>query len=368
MPAAGGADRGAGAARRLEDVALLRALPSLERQVPWVRLGDWPTPVARLGDGPWWVKREDLTSSAYGGNKVRTLEVALGQARAAGAERVWATGAFGSNHVLATAVHGPAAGLAVGALLFPQPAGEPAMANLDALLAHQPELALLGSVIELPFAMQWLRRRRGPRVWVMPPGAATPTGALGALSAALELAGQHAAGALPWPRRIVLPVGSGCTTAGLLAGVHLAHALGLAPPPPRVVAVRVTPWPVTSRLRLARLARAALAEVDRLRGASTGVGLGALIRGLEVDGRFLGKGYGRATEAGSRARARLAPLGAPPLDDVYAAKAAARLVADDHDEGPTLFWATKSSAPLARASAAQLDHAPARLRRWLGRA
>lgn len=358
------------------DVALLRRLPAVAAQVPWVRLGDWPTPVEPLAGGPWWVKREDLTAPTYGGNKVRTLEVALGLARAAGAEQVWATGAYGSNHALATVVHAATAGLTAGLLLFPQPASEPAMANLGAMLAGDPAVRLLGSVIELPFAMAWLRRRRGPRVWVMPPGAATPVGALGALSAAIELADQHAAGALPWPRRIVLPVGSGCTTAGLLAGVHLAHALGWAPPPPRVVAVRVTPWPVTSRLRLARLAQATLRHVDRLRGASTGVGLGALWAGLDVDGRFLGPGYGHATAAGSRARARMAAIGGPPVDDVYAAKAAARLFADrddgdragEVDDGPTLFWATKSSAPLRRASAAQLDRAPAALRRWLGRA
>ncbi len=368
MPPSDPVDRSLGG---LEDVALLRRLPAVAAQVPWVRLGDWPTPVERLGDGPWWVKREDLTSPVYGGNKVRTLEVALAQARAAGATRVWATGAFGSNHVLATAVHAGAAGLAAGALLFPQPASEAAMANLGALLAREPEVVLLRSVIELPFAMAWLRRRRGPRAWVMPPGAATPVGALGALSAALELAQQHDGGALPWPRRVVLPVGSGCTTAGLLAGLHLAHALRLAPPPPRVVAVRVTPWPVTSRLRLALLAHATLAHVDRLRGATTGIGLRTLLAGLTVDGRFLGDGYGHATAAGSRARAAMAALGAPPLDDIYSAKAAACLFADgrpgDRDDGPTLFWATKSSAPLARATTPQLDRAAPALRRWLGR-
>jgi 1-aminocyclopropane-1-carboxylate deaminase/D-cysteine desulfhydrase-like pyridoxal-dependent ACC family enzyme len=358
-------------ARVLDEVALLRALPALAAQVPWVRLGDWPTPVVRLADRPWWVKREDLTSTVYGGNKVRTLEVALGQARAAGADEVWATGAYGSNHALATAAHAPAAGLAMGGLLFPQPASEPAMTNLDALLAHDPRVVLLSSVIELPFAMAWLRRRRGARAWVMPPGAATPMGALGAASAAFELALQHAAGRLPWPRRVVLPVGSGCTTAGLLAGFHLAHALDRAPAPPRIVAVRVTPWPITSRLRLARLAHATAATVDRLRGADSRIGLGALYAGLEVDGRFLGRGYGHATAAGSAARARMAALGGPALDDVYAAKAAARLFAGAPDgtrgAEPTLFWATKSSAPLPRATPAQLDGAPPALRRWLGR-
>ena len=51
--------------RSLDDVALFRALPQVGRQVPWVRLGDWPTPVEplpRLGEV--WAKREDLTARA----------------------------------------------------------------------------------------------------------------------------------------------------------------------------------------------------------------------------------------------------------------------------------------------------------------
>ncbi len=61
----------------------------------------------------------------------------------------------------------------------------------------------------------------------MPPGGATPIGTMGALGAAFELAEQIEAGLAPPPRRIVLAIGSACTTAGLLAG-SLAHATGAA--------------------------------------------------------------------------------------------------------------------------------------------
>ena len=56
----------------------------------------------------------------------------------------------------------------------------------------------------------------------MPPGGATPIGTFGALSAAFELAEQIEAGLAPRTARIVLAVGSTCTTAGLLAGIALA--------------------------------------------------------------------------------------------------------------------------------------------------
>ena len=145
--------------------------------VPWVRLGQWPTPVAPIAGHPdLWVKREDLTASAYGGNKVRTLEAMFGRARAAGATRIWATGAFGSNHVVATVVHARAVGLEAGALLFPQPPGEPAYANASAIIAAAPRIVTIPSVALLPLAMA--ARRREPGAYVMPPGGATAEGAL----------------------------------------------------------------------------------------------------------------------------------------------------------------------------------------------
>jgi D-cysteine desulfhydrase len=351
--------------KSLDDVALFRALPQVGRQVPWVRLGDWPTPVERLDlAGDAWVKREDLTAPEYGGNKVRTLEAMFGRARAAGATRMWATGAYGSNHAVASVLHAHRAELASGAILFSQPASEPALANASALLSVRPEVIGLASVIELPFAMARVRRRG--HAYVMPPGGATPEGALGAMSAAFELAAQHAAGALPWPRRVVVAVGSGCTTAGLLAGFHLAHELGLAPRAPAITSVRVTPWPVTSRLRLANLAHATLALVDHLRGASSATTFAQLVAALTVDGRFLGKGYGRATPAGARTTETMRRAGAPPLDSVYTAKSACAFL-DLAAHGPVIFWATKSASPLPRATDDDIAAAPAAMRAWFGR-
>ncbi|MEZ4401849.1 MAG: hypothetical protein R3B06_17605 [Kofleriaceae bacterium] len=347
------------------EVALHAALPAVAAAVPWVRLGDWPTPVEAVAGVPGlWVKREDLTAVAYGGNKVRTLEAMLGRARAAGARRIWATGAYGSNHVVATVVHAAAAGLEAGALLFPQPPSEPALANASAILGSGAAVVTLPSVALLPAAMAVLRRRAGD--YVMAPGGASAEGALGAMSAAFELAAQAAAGALPWPDELIVPVGSGCTTAGLLAGLHLAHALGLAPAPPQLRAVRVTPWPITSHWRLARLAAGTVALVDRLRGHASGLDAGALGRRLVVDGRYLGRGYGHVTGPGEAAAARLAVAGLHHVDAVYAAKAAAAALATAPGT-IRLLWLTKSSAALACATEAVVAAAPRRLRRWMGR-
>ena len=351
-----------------DDVALFRALPQVARQVPWVRLGDWPTPVEHIADLDLWVKREDRSSAVYGGNKVRTLEALFGRARAAGAASIWATGAYGSNHAVATALHAPRAGLGAGAIAFPQPSSPPARENLAALLSARPEVIRLRNVALLPLAMRQVRQR--PATYVMPPGGATPEGALGAMSAALELAEQVARGELPAPARLVLAVGSTCTTAGLLAGLRLAAEMGLgfspARPPPVVTAVRVTPWPITSPWRVAALARAALALVDDLRGHSAGIGIAALRAGLDLRTDFFGAGYGAATARGVRAMARFAAAGGPRLDVVYSAKsAAAALELAAAGAGPVLFWATKSSAPLPAPTEDDLARAHPALRTWI---
>jgi D-cysteine desulfhydrase len=352
---------------------LARYFPRLD--VPWVPLGVWPTPLTeRVIDGrPLWIKHEGDAHPTYGGNKVRTLEAWLGHARARGARRIWAIGAYGSNHTIATMIHAQAAGLAAGAIVFPQPASAWAVENCGAIIAAAAEaecpIVRLHNVVEVPFAAWWIARRDRDSI-VMPPGGATPIGTFGALAAAFELAEQITGGAAPPPARIVVPVGSTCTTAGLVAGIALAQTVGAWPwPAPIIHGVRVTPWPVTSRLRTADLARRTLARVAQLGGPRVAIGLPALVRRLVIDARELGRGYGRTTPRGEAAIRDFAAAGdATRLDTVYAGKAAAALLRLHRaGTGPLMFWASKATTPLAAPSLAALDRAPPALADWWSR-
>src|SRR2546428_8743721 len=78
--------------------------------LPRVKLAHLPTPLEeapRLSDylhGPRiWIKRDDLTGLALGGNKARKLEFLLGQARQQGCDVVITVGAVQSNHARMTA-------------------------------------------------------------------------------------------------------------------------------------------------------------------------------------------------------------------------------------------------------------------------
>ena len=63
--------------------ALFDRFPELSERIAWVRLETSPSPVQRLenlGHEDLWIKREDIVSTVYGGNKVRKLEFVLADA------------------------------------------------------------------------------------------------------------------------------------------------------------------------------------------------------------------------------------------------------------------------------------------------
>ena len=277
-------------------------------------------------------------------------------------------GAFGSNHALATVVHAPRVGLEAGALLFPQPPSVEAVANFGFIRRHVEWLRCLRHWSLLPWGVWCLQRDfRGKNPpYLMLPGGAVPLGALGYVSAALELGEQVRKGLLPVPERVVLPVGSTCTAAGLVLGLFLAgkrcgafRRRGRAEPP-WVHAVRVTPWPVTSAWRVLSLAsRTSELLAELASDPSIRVRPSVLKRYLRVDGQELGAGYGYETPRGAATREH--PIAAAvTLDPVYAEKAAAALVRVTHirGDGPILFWGTKSAVRGKRDKAGSPEPSP----------
>src|SRR5471030_1085231 len=103
---------------------LPRRTPMHLARFPRVRLFPAPTPLERLDNltralgGPdIWIKRDDCTVVATGGNKVRKLEWLIGDARAQEATHVVTQGAVQSNHVRQTAAVAAMFGLKCTALL-----------------------------------------------------------------------------------------------------------------------------------------------------------------------------------------------------------------------------------------------------------
>jgi D-cysteine desulfhydrase len=324
----------------------LSRLPGASGVPGWpvpVSLGTYPTAVQELtqasrGACALWVKRDDQTASLYGGNKVRKLEYLLADARARGATRLVTIGAVGSHHVLATTLYGRREGFEVEAALVPQPRTDHAVEVVRAGLGHG--LRALPAGGYLGVARRVAPRVLGREAYFVMVGGSSAVGSLGYVDGARELARQVRAGEMPEPDVVVVALGSGGTVAGIAAGLELeglrARVIG--------VVVAEPAWFVALRAR--RLARACLRRAGG-RGQR-----GWLDRRLAIDRRWLGAGYGHATEAGARATEEAARAGLA-LDPTYTAKAFAAALAEVEalrDAGApqtVLYWHTLSSAPVA---------------------
>jgi D-cysteine desulfhydrase len=314
-----------------------------------VTLGCFPTPVesmpelARvLGLQSFFVKRDDISGCAYGGNKVRKLEFLLGQALAESRRAVITFGAVGSNHVRATAVYGGQLGLQVHAVLAPQPSTPYLEANL---LADREAGAHLHFVDSMSQALRRgaelrdeITLRDGVEPFVIPFGGTNARGTIGFVNAAIELHGQIEAGALPEPDFVYVPYGSTGTASGLAIGLA---AVGLRT---CVVGVRVVPAEATSPARTRRVMEEAVSLLRELDADFPLVNPESV--GLEVRDGFLGDGYAAAT-AESLAAVALAEANHIHIETTYTGKALAALVADARAGklvGKTaLFWNTYNS-------------------------
>jgi hypothetical protein len=303
---------------------------------------------AGLG-GELWLKRDDASSPIYGGNKLRLLELVLAQAKAQGARVVYATGAAGSNFLLATALHAPRLGLFPGAICFPQSL-TPEGYQSHQLVARRAELIDVAHWSLLPIAAERARRAakdRGQLACVLSQVSYPAEALFGYVAAGLELALQIARRECPAPRKIVLPIGSAATSAGILAGLSLARKLGIYAETPAICAVRIAPWPLSRRARVQSLSLGAARRLAELLGRpELELSRGELLPVTIVTDQ-LGPGYPFATPAGSAARVLFERAAFPILDDTYSAKAAAHaLLPATLAAGPVLLWCTKSSAPL----------------------
>lgn len=325
------------------DNPLFRRLPGLEGGIPWVRLGEWPTPVTRVTDPPegfggeLWVKRDDRSSSRYGGNKVRKLEYLLADARERGAGRIITTGVVGSHHCLATAVHARRIGIPVTLVVFPQP-DTPHAREVTALnAAWADEVRHCASFASQPFAEAAVRwRHRRDRPYVIPGGGSSPLGALGYVGGALELAEQVHNGDMPRPDSITVAAGTLGTLAGIALGAAMTNLTD------RVVGVRIVPTAVANELVLGRLVEGAVRILESA-GARVPDPRLALER-VELVGDWIGDGYGHPASWGARATEWFEPRGLV-LDPTYTAKATAGLLdgLGRAKGGVHLYWHTLSA-------------------------
>ncbi|ERM08090.1 MULTISPECIES: D-cysteine desulfhydrase [Pantoea] len=317
----------------------------LLHQFPRLELLGAPTPLEhlpRLSDylgRDIFIKRDDFTPVAMGGNKLRKLEFLAADALREGADVLLTAGAIQSNHVRQTAAVAARLGLKCVALLE-NPIGTHAenyLSNgnrllLDLMDAEVVMVDALNNPAEQLAEQATRLEAQGYRPYIVPVGGSNALGALGYVECAQEIAHQSE-GVVDFAA-VVVASGSAGTHAGLAVG--LEHLL----PETELVGVTVS-----------RQVEAQLPLVERLRQS--------LAETLEVQAKapitlwddYFAPRYGEPNDEGMAAVKLLARLEGILLDPVYTGKAMAGLLDGVSQnrfrrEGPLLFIHTGGAPAL----------------------
>ncbi|MEL6266331.1 MAG: D-cysteine desulfhydrase [Pseudomonadota bacterium] len=291
---------------------------------PSMALCHRPTPIERmirlserLGGPSLWIKRDDCTGLATGGNKTRKLEFLMGEALRENADIVVTQGAVQSNHVRQTAAAACLAGLDCHALLERRVPGTDDTYEtsgnvlLDRLFGCSIEYRPPGLDMNAEAEAVGARlRAEGRRPYVIPGGGSNVTGALGYARCAQEILDQAGESGLAFDW-LVTATGSTGTHAGLVAGLH---AMGSDLP---VMGISV-------RQPMARQIGAVHALA---RATAERLGAPALPQSrVLVDDGYVGPGYGIPATSTIEAIEITARQEGILLDPVYSAKGMAGLI------------------------------------------
>ncbi|HIE8616206.1 D-cysteine desulfhydrase [Klebsiella sp. JB_Kp019] len=320
---------------------------SLQNLTRFPRLGliGAPTPLEylpRLSDHlgrEIFIKRDDTTPLAMGGNKLRKLEFLAADALREGADTLITAGAIQSNHVRQTAAVAAKLGLHCVALLE-NPIGTRAenyLSNGNRLLLDlfNTQIEMCDALTDPAAQLDELATRieaQGYRPYVIPVGGSNALGALGYVESALEIAQQC---------EDAVEISSVVVASGS-AGTHAGLAVGLEQLMPQAELIGVT---------VSRAVADQLPKVVALQQA--------VANSLELQAKadiilwddYFAPGYGTPNEEGMAAVKLLAQLEGILLDPVYTGKAMAGLIDGItqkrfKDEGPILFVHTGGAPAL----------------------
>lgn len=265
-----------------------------------------------------YIKRDDCTGLAGGGNKTRKLEYLLADAELQGDDTLVTVGGLQSNHARQTAGAAARFGFAC-ELLLEDVAGTPkadyyANGNLllDELLGariHRLDPGEDGNIHAVRLVEQL--QADGHRPYLIPVGGSNVTGSFGYVRCAFELAQQLLERNLQIDQ-IVLASGSAGTQAGLLAGLIAA---GLDIP---VLGICVSRSTEVQRELVEKL----LLQIMAVLELDSDLAQDRVI----TNGNYVGEGYGIATPAMIAAVKRCARLEGLLLDPVYTGKAMAGVI------------------------------------------
>jgi D-cysteine desulfhydrase family pyridoxal phosphate-dependent enzyme len=283
--------------------------------LPRIKIAHLPTPLepmprlsAILGGPNLFVKRDDLTGLALGGNKTRKLEYLIAEAQANGARTLITAGAVQSNHCRQTAAAAARFGFECILVLT---GDEPQILEGNALLDHLMGAQIIWTprenreeTLQATFAHCW---DDGQRPYMIPYGGSNATGASAYAQAFLELHGQM--DSFDW---VVFASSSGGTQAGLAIGAQMANWNG------GLLGISVDESETILRTKVSELIAATSVKIglDPIRAEYTNL----------INDSYTGAGYAIMDQPEKEAIHLFAQQEALLLDPVYTGRAAAGLI------------------------------------------
>jgi L-cysteate sulfo-lyase len=291
----------------------------LTENLPRISIAHLPTPLEEMPhlsealSGPRiFVKRDDQTGLATGGNKTRKLEFLVADALEKGADTLITAGAIQSNHVRQTAAAAAKFGLRCCLVLSGQ---SPDRWNgnllLDRLLGAEIHWAGERDRSQVMEEIAEEEKRRGHNPYIIPVGGFSTAGAAGYVAAMEELMEQMSEQNL-WVDRVILPTGSGSTQSGMIVG---AKALGFAG---RIEGISVSRTEEALRLRVKDLVGKTAAFL--------GLKFSLASEDIIVHDAYLGEGYAKMGPPEREAIRLAARTEGLLVDPVYTGKAMVGLI------------------------------------------
>lgn len=311
---------------KVDEVSLRNTQDLAERvkKVPRIRLANLPTPLqemprlTKLLNGPrLWVKRDDCTGIAFGGNKERKAEFVLADALRMKADVVITTGdVLYSNHARSTTAAAKKLGLDVVLVLRGE---KPRSYDGNELIDY-----LLGADIRFVGKREGQGENEDPadRIakelsqkghvpYIIPVGASYPVGTIAYVNAMLELVEQSQSESLNIDC-IIHAAGSGGTQAGFVLADKLMES--------RIAVYGISAEPDCEWLKKK--------TVDIANGAASLLGYEAPVKSDDValTPQYSGEKYGALTPEACNAIKLVARVEGLLLDPVYTGKAMAGLI------------------------------------------
>lgn len=308
--------------------------------IPRILFTQLPTPIeqlprltAALGGPRLWVKRDDQTGVALGGNKTRKLEYVLAEAQANGARTLITVGGIQSNHCRQTAALAARLGMECILVLSGEP---PAVPNGNVLLDQLFGAEIIWTTrsdrdqtLKSAFEQAWTD---GKRPFLIPLGASTATGAIAYYTAFQEFLSQQSA--MDW---IVVASSSAGTQAGLVLGARASGWQG------KILGISIDHPAAELQENVAQIATEAASRLD--------LDVKFPPEEVMVNADYLGGGYAVMGTPEIEAIRLFAKTEGLLLDPVYTGRAAAGMIdlirkGFFKEKDRVLFWHTGGSPAL----------------------